>query len=307
MDDVALHKRFAERRKPRFHVEADRVVLRVERRQRIAASARVRDEAVEQPPAHPASARGRQHRHAADLGRAAEAAVIASRRDDDAAFTKHGMARGSIRPVVLVDFFFGRHTLLVDEDGEAHGQRLRDAHAIRNVEEFGRRKRSAVRRIHLCTGLLERNGRILLVANAYPNQPALLWNLPGGRQEGRETCAHAVVREVREETGLDARVTGLAYVAESFDPATATQFTAFCFTIEATGEPYVPAGDAHVRDCRWIARTDLAATLEVRVVREPLLAYLADPTQRYFGYLDAGITIAFADDPVPPDGATPRA
>ena len=107
--------------------------------------------------------------------------------------------------------------------------------------------------------------------------------------------------------GLDARVTGLAYVAESFDPATATQFTAFCFTIEAAGEPRVPPGDAHVRACRWVARADLAVALAVRVVREPLLAYLADPAQRYFGYLDAGITIAFADDPVPPDGATPHA
>ena len=28
-----------------------------------------------------------------------------------------------------------------------------------------------------------------------------------------------------------------------------------------------------------------------------LLAYLADPEQRYFGYLDAGITIAFGDEP----------
>jgi ADP-ribose pyrophosphatase YjhB (NUDIX family) len=153
------------------------------------------------------------------------------------------------------------------------------------------------RRIHLCNALLERHGRILLVANAYPNQSDLLWNLPGGRQEGRETCAMAAVREVREETALEARVTGLAYVAESFDPATATHFTAFCFTIEALGEPRVPAGDAHVRGCRWVPRAELAGLLAVRVVREPLLGYLADPGRRYFGYLDAGITIAFGGEP----------
>src|SRR5476649_1399673 len=88
-------------------------------------------------------------------------------------------------------------------------------------------------RIHLCNVLLERDGRILLVANAYPSHAELLWNLPGGRQEGRETCEMAVVRELREETSLAARVTGLAYVAESFDTTTQTQFTAFCFTIEA--------------------------------------------------------------------------
>jgi 8-oxo-dGTP diphosphatase len=165
-----------------------------------------------------------------------------------------------------------------------------------------------VRRIHLCTGLLERDGRVLLVANAYPNQSQLLWNLPGGRQEPGETCAMAAIREVREETALDARVLGLAYVAESFDPATATQFTAFCFTIEAAGEPRVPAADAHVRAVRWAARDELPGLLAVRVVREPLLAHLADPAHRYFGYLDAGITIAFGDEtaaPAPPPGASP--
>jgi ADP-ribose pyrophosphatase YjhB (NUDIX family) len=137
----------------------------------------------------------------------------------------------------------------------------------------------------------------LLVANAYPNHAELLWNLPGGRQEGHETMAMAALREVREETSLEAEVTGLAYVAESFDLATGTQFTAFCFTVAAAGEPRVPAGDAHVRACRWVPRAELASILTVRVVREPLLAYLSDPAQRYFGYLEAGITIAFGDEP----------
>jgi ADP-ribose pyrophosphatase YjhB (NUDIX family) len=164
-----------------------------------------------------------------------------------------------------------------------------------------------VRRIHLCTGLLERDGHVLLVANAYPNQSALLWNLPGGRQEAGETCAMAAVRELREETTLEARVRGLAYVAESFDPATETQFTAFCFNLDADGEPCAPSGDAHVRACRWVARDELAGMLAVRVVREPLLRHLADPAQRYFGYLDAGITIAFGDEPAAPSDAIPHA
>jgi ADP-ribose pyrophosphatase YjhB (NUDIX family) len=162
-------------------------------------------------------------------------------------------------------------------------------------------------RIHLCTGLLERNGRVLLVANAYPNLSELLWNLPGGRQDGQETMAMTVARELREECSLDVRVRELAYVAESFDASTNTQFTACCFRIEADGEPVVPPDDAHVRDYRWVPRSELAAILTVRVVREPLLAHLADPAQQYFGYLDAGITIAFGDEPASTDAATPRA
>jgi ADP-ribose pyrophosphatase YjhB (NUDIX family) len=160
------------------------------------------------------------------------------------------------------------------------------------------------RRIHLCTGLLERDGRILLVANRYPNQPKLLWNLPGGRQEAHETADATVVRELAEETGLAVTVGGLAYVAESFDSATRTQFTAFCFRVSGAGEPRVPTSDAHVRDCRWAARDELPALLEVRVVREPLLGHLRDPQRRYFGFREAGITIAFADE-APPPAATP--
>jgi ADP-ribose pyrophosphatase YjhB (NUDIX family) len=114
-----------------------------------------------------------------------------------------------------------------------------------------------------------------------------------------------VVRELREETGLDVAVGGLAYVAESFDAATAMQFTGFCFAIDAVGEPRRPAADAHVRDWRWVPYAQLADILAVRVVREPLLGYLADRERHYFGYLDAGITIAFADEPAPSAASTP--
>ena len=117
----------------------------------------------------------------------------------------------------------------------------------------------------------------------------------------------AVARELREETGLAVQVGRLAYVAESFDHVTGTHVTAFCFAIEADGEPVVPTGDAHVRDCRFVPYDELADLLAVRVIREPLLGHLADRTQRYFGYLDAQITIAFADGPAAPAATPPGA
>lgn len=150
-------------------------------------------------------------------------------------------------------------------------------------------------RVHLCTGILERNGSILLVASRYPNHAEPLWNLPGGRQEAPESCIAAVAREFLEETSLVVDVGGLAYVAESFDRTTRTQFTNVAFTVRASGEPHVPPGDAHAVACAWVARESLAEYLRVAVVREPLLAHVADPTRRFFSYADAGITIEFAD------------
>jgi 8-oxo-dGTP diphosphatase len=151
-------------------------------------------------------------------------------------------------------------------------------------------------RMHVCTGLLERDGRVLVVGNQYPNHTGLLWNLPGGRQERNETVAMAVARELLEETGLTVQVGGLAYVAESFDTATDTHVVVFCFTITSAGEPCVQDADDYVRACRFVAYDELPDLLGVRVIREPLLGHLADRSQRYFGYLDAGVTIAFADD-----------
>ena len=151
------------------------------------------------------------------------------------------------------------------------------------------------KRIHLATGILEREGRILLVASRYLNHAQPLWNLPGGRQEAPESLTAAVAREFLEETSLAVTVHGLAYVAESFDHETSTHFTNVAFHVTATGDPHVPPGDAHALECGWVTRSELADKLIVAVVREPLLAYFADSSRRYFGYDDPGITIEFAD------------
>jgi acetyl-CoA carboxylase carboxyl transferase subunit beta len=49
------------------------------------------------------------------------------------------------------------------------------------------------------------DGAVLLVQRANPPL-AGRWTLPGGKVEPGETPAEAIVREVREETGLDVRV-----------------------------------------------------------------------------------------------------
>ncbi len=148
-------------------------------------------------------------------------------------------------------------------------------------------------RVQLCTGILERDGRVLLVASRYPNHAEPLWNLPGGRHEPGETFAQTVQREFREETGLAIAIGALAYVAESYDPATQTHFSNVAFHVDGAGDPAIPPDERTVVAYGWVPREELAGRLRVRVVREPLIAHLADPQRRYFGFADAGITIAF--------------
>ncbi|HEU5140067.1 MAG TPA: NUDIX hydrolase [Bacillales bacterium] len=62
------------------------------------------------------------------------------------------------------------------------------------------------------TGVLIENGEILLVKQKVSEERS--WSLPGGRVEHGETVEEAVIREVREETGLEAEVVKLLYVCE---------------------------------------------------------------------------------------------
>ncbi len=147
-------------------------------------------------------------------------------------------------------------------------------------------------RIHLASGLALQNGAVLLVASSYASHDAPLWNLPGGRQQHGELLPETAVREVREETGLVASILNLAYVSESYDGE--THFLSAVFEIETNGTLRVPSAGDHVIDAAWCPLEELGSRLDVAVVREPLLAYLATRT-RYFGTHDAGITVRWFD------------
>jgi ADP-ribose pyrophosphatase YjhB (NUDIX family) len=56
--------------------------------------------------------------------------------------------------------------------------------------------------------IVDERGRVLLQRRADSGN----WSLPGGTMEVGETLEHCVIREVREETGLDVEITGLVGV-----------------------------------------------------------------------------------------------
>ncbi|MGB8627558.1 MAG: NUDIX domain-containing protein [Candidatus Cybelea sp.] len=151
--------------------------------------------------------------------------------------------------------------------------------------------------IHLASGIAIRDGRLLLVASHYPNQPQPLWNLPGGRQQPSELLVETVVREFYEETQLRVHAGELAYVSESYDGE--RHFLNATFLVEPSfdklrmtrGELRM-TGEDHVVAAEWVPLSDVRERIVVAVVREPLLAYLQGVLERrYAGFHEAGITI----------------
>ena len=97
-------------------------------------------------------------------------------------------------------------------------------------------------------------GRLLLVQRGR-GAGVGLWSVPGGRVERGETLAQAVVRELREETGLDGACERFVGWVERIGAD--YHFVILDFTVSvASGEPVAGDDAAHVR---WVPLDDLSS------------------------------------------------
>lgn len=60
------------------------------------------------------------------------------------------------------------------------------------------------RQVMVVAGLIERNGQVLICQRRKKGRHSLKWEFPGGKVEPGETPRQALVRELREELGLEA-------------------------------------------------------------------------------------------------------
>ena len=65
------------------------------------------------------------------------------------------------------------------------------------------------------TGVLIEDGKMLIVKQTVDNSRG--WSLPGGKLEQGETIEKALIRELKEETGLAVEVTELLYICDKTD------------------------------------------------------------------------------------------
>jgi ADP-ribose pyrophosphatase YjhB (NUDIX family) len=113
------------------------------------------------------------------------------------------------------------------------------------------------------------DGALLLVRRAI--EPFLgMWDTPGGFVEDGEEADAAAVREVREETGLRARITGIIGIyADTYGPdARVSTLNVFYSAVVDDHSNAAPASD--VAELRWFARDELPSANELAFNCVPL-------------------------------------
>ncbi|HEY2516366.1 MAG TPA: NUDIX hydrolase [Polyangiaceae bacterium] len=104
--------------------------------------------------------------------------------------------------------------------------------------------------------VIREDGRVLLIRRGRP-PGAGEWTLPGGKVEPGETPAEAIVRELREETGLAIEVVAaLGVVPLDRGGFSYAIHEHLCVPRAGQPETLCPADDA--ADARWVHPSDLA-------------------------------------------------
>jgi 8-oxo-dGTP diphosphatase len=111
--------------------------------------------------------------------------------------------------------------------------------------------------------VVERRGDLLLVRHQKPERDPY-WVLPGGRLEPGETIPDCAVRELAEETGLEASFSGVLYVGEFLREGRHTIDVVARMALEGDGEAVLgsdpevaPVAEPTLREVRWVSVDEL--------------------------------------------------
>lgn len=123
-------------------------------------------------------------------------------------------------------------------------------------------------------GALVRRGDELLVVRMTYGPSRGRYMLPGGLLDPGETLEQAAVREVREETGVRARVVGLVGLRSRYDPRDGSNDTYTLWLLEHEAHEPVPDGREN-DDARYLPFVELPEREDVVYLVKYLAARLA--------------------------------
>ncbi|MBQ1490084.1 MAG: NUDIX hydrolase [Eubacterium sp.] len=91
-----------------------------------------------------------------------------------------------------------------------------------------------------------------------------IWMVPGGAIEDGENSIEAAIREVKEETHLDIRITGVAWHVEEVSPERGQRFVNYMIGEIVGGElalgwdPELPEMEQVMKEVRFLSREEIA-------------------------------------------------
>jgi mutator protein MutT len=121
--------------------------------------------------------------------------------------------------------------------------------------------RKTTRQITVFVGLVIRDGKLLMVKRYEPETKGahLKWEIPGGKVDFGETREEAIVREIKEETGVLTKVERLlpTVFTAYWDYPWGVQHT-LLFGFECLFKSETkPKPDHHVKEVAWVKLSDV--------------------------------------------------
>lgn len=204
------------------------------------------------------------------------------RTTDDGVTAAHRVRVAAVRLAALAQdgLTFAANDYETDRYGKIAGlaHELLSVLAERPVDalrlQLGEDRGYATPKVDVRGGVVDEAGRLLLMRERSDGQ----WSLPGGWAEPGDTPAEAVIREIREETGVPAEIVKLVAVwdrdrAGNPPPLPVAVFKLF-FLCRAVG-PAGPPDALETLDVGWFDLATLPPLSVGRVTRDQLARVLA--------------------------------
>ena len=140
------------------------------------------------------------------------------------------------------------------------------------IEYFGNRLR-----VRVC-GILEEQGGILLVRHTSIGKKGVLWAPPGGGMKFGSDAEQNLIREFKEETGLDISVEEFLLVHEFLSPP--LHAIEMFFRVRRTGgelimghDPEMEINDQIIKEIRFVSKEELLL-MDPEIVHNALLEFV---------------------------------
>ena len=123
---------------------------------------------------------------------------------------------------------------------------------------------------------LDREERLLLCRLATNEPEPGAWTLPGGGVDFGEHPDDAVIREVREESGLDGTIAGFEgvfshlYHGSPYADGADLHFLGVLYRVDVTGGELIDEVDGSTDRCAWFARDEVGTLRITSVARHAI-------------------------------------